>query len=430
MYREHLGFLWGVSRRAPTTVIFTAIFIVWTCALLLQVFVPARAADPLLVVAYVDGNTLYVWHEGAQPQSIATGNITRPILSPNAAQVIYQSDGALWIADASGKTAPRSLVMPEALNPDKSHSVLDMAWLNDSVIIFNTYRFSPKTLIQQQFADDLWRVDGTSGKVEMLRDKGQGGAFSINPTGKSITLVRPGDYPSQAPGTITLVDANGQNPVKILEFPYVNTGASYQFYAQMQWSAAGGVLFVAIPPPNLVYTTENVPPTVLWQIGLDGKAVQLGQVSADFFGLPTFSSDGKAVLYARRIGPVQNNQIALYRANSDGSGEQEIARDMIGVLEPARWTPDGSSYTFVHGKPGEVWIAGKQGPQRFPNPQESVYGLIWADASTYIYTTTLGGANDLRYGIAGSLSPTTIAHRATGGDFDAQRITSTATAPQ
>jgi len=391
------------------------------CGLLVGLPRPLAAADPALVVAYVDGTTLYVWREGGQTLALASGTITRPLLSPSTDTVIYQQDGSLWIAHTRGKAALRALVTPEMLNPDKSHFILDVAWLSDTTIIFNTYRSSPKALIKQQIADDLWRVDVGSGKVEMLRDKGQGGAFSIDSTGKFIALARPGDYPSQAPGTLTLVDANGQNPVTVLEFPYVNTGASYQFYAQPQWRADGKALFVAIPPPDLVYATESVPPTALWQIGIDGKATQIGKVQADFFGLPIFSPDGKAILYARRVGAVQNNQIALYRANNDGSGEQEIARDAIGAIEPARWTPDGSTYTFVHGKPGEVWIGGTQAPQRFPNAQELVYGLLWADSKTYVYTSALGGGNDLRYGTIGSASPVTIAHRITGGDFDARR---------
>src|SRR5690349_5900121 len=73
------------------------------CGLLLGLPPVSSAAGPALVVAYVDGTTLYVWREGGQPQTIATGTITRPILSPNTVQVIYQSDGTLWITDTNGK---------------------------------------------------------------------------------------------------------------------------------------------------------------------------------------------------------------------------------------------------------------------------------------------------------------------------------------
>jgi Tol biopolymer transport system component len=181
-------------------------------------------------------------------------------------------------------------------------------------------------------------------------------------------------------------------------------------------------LLVAIPDPNLIYATDKVPATALWKIDLTGTKTQIGNVQADFFGLPQFSPEGKHILYAQRIGSVKDNQIALYQANSDGSGQKEIVRDTIGKLEPARWLPDGSAYTFVHGTPGDVWLAhsGDQSPERLPNDSTLVFSLVWADATTYIYETSTGGSGEIQYS---GTDPTlhTIAQCSACGELDARR---------
>ncbi len=380
----------------------------------------AQAAGKPLVVAYLDGDTLYAWQQGdSAARQIAAGSPAHPRLSPDEARVAYQRDGTLWVGGIDG-SKPTPLITPESLNADKTHFVLDMAWLDDKTILFNTYRSTPKLLVKQQFADDLWQADLGAGTVTQLLDAGQGGSFHISPAGDHIALVVSGDYASQTPGSISVVDARGQNRVKLLEYPFVNTGASYQFYAQPQWLPDGSGLLVAIPDPNLVYASGSVPPTALWRLDVTGKAVQLGSVNADFFSLPEFSPDGKRILYTRRLGAKQTNEIALFQAASDGTGEQEIAHDRIGAIEPAHWTPDGAAFTFVHGNPGELWLQAKDGLRRFPSEQDIVFDLTWADASTFVFSTSPGGTGEIRYGVLGQ-STTRIAQRTTGGEFDARR---------
>jgi hypothetical protein len=180
----------------------------------------------------------------------------------------------------------------------------------------------------------------------------------------------------------------------------------------------------AIPDPNLVYDAGDTRPTILWQLALDGKATQLGSVKADFFALPEFSPDGARILYARRVGALEDNRLALFQARSDGTGEQEIARDLIQAIEPAHWTPDGTGYTFVRGQPGQLWMQTDAGLRRLPSDQELAFDLRWAGADLFVYATS-PGPGELRYGTL-NLSPggqptTSIARRTVGGDFDARR---------
>ncbi len=387
----------------------------------------AQSTNHPLIVAYIDGDTLYIWQEEAKaPRTVATGKLAHPILSPDAGQLIFQHDTDLWIADLPSSDRPaKALVASDTINvaPDKSRVVLDFEWLDSKTVIFNTYHYHPNTLVQQQFADDLWQVDTTSGKVTRLLADGAGGAFSISPDGKHIAVIRAGDYANNTPGSITVVDSSGQNAQKLLEFPVVNTGASYQFYPQPRWKTDSSGLFVAIPDPNLIYATGNVPPTRLWKLDLSGAKTQVGAVKADFFGLPQFSPDGKYILYAQRIGAVKDNQIALFYANSDGTGQQEIVRDAIGTLEPARWLPTSDAYTFIHGKPGELWLANAadNSVQRFPNGSTLVFGLSWIDSATYVYETSPGGTGEIRTGTYGAKSEAIVITKCSAcGELDAR----------
>ncbi len=379
----------------------------------------AQSSTHPLIVAYLDGDTLYTWRQdNPTPRVVAQGQISRPLLSPAGSHVIFQVGDALWLAEVNRPNSAHVLVA--AGMPGPARQVLDVHWLDDTTLIFNTFTFHPKRLVKQQFADDLWRADVTSGRVIRLLEDGQGGAFSVNPAGIALSL--PGDSVSRTPGTISWVNAGGQNKVKLLEYAAVNTGSSQPFYAHPQWSADGASLFAAIPDPNLLYATQTIPPTVLWRLELTGKATRLGDVRADFFGLPEFSVTGQQVLYARRMGPLADNRLALYRANSDGSDERLIAQDAVGKIEPAHWLPDGLSYTFVHGSPGELWA--QTGPilQRFP-ATTTAFNLCWADATTAVYSTAPAGQDELRYQMGlGGTEATVIATRRLGGAFSAQRI--------
>jgi hypothetical protein len=379
----------------------------------------AQSGARPLIVAYVDGDTLYTWRQdNPTPQVVAKGQISRPLLSPAGSRVAFQSGDALWLAEVNRQNSAHVLVAADTLGP--ARRVLNVDWLDDSTLIFNTFVFHPKRLVKQQFADDLWRADAASDQVIRLLEDGQGGAFTVSPAG--IALALPGDSTSPRPGMISWVNARGQNKVKLLEYAAVNTGSSQSFYARPQWSADGASLFVAIPEPDLLYATQTIPPTVLWRLELTGKATRLGEVRADFFGLPEFSVTGQQVLYTRRIGPPADNQIALYQTNSDGSGEQLIAQDVIGKIEPAHWLPDGLSYTFVHGNPGELWA--QTGPvlQRF-SATTTAFNLIWVEATSVVYATAPAGEDELRYQVGiGGPQPTVIAKRSLGGDFDARQI--------
>src|SRR5262249_46490674 len=151
--------------------------------------------------------------DSTSPHALAKGmdDFTQVRLSPSAAQVAYDRGGTLWTVKVDGSAAARPLVTEDALNPDKTRPrfVLDFDWLGEDTVIFNTYAIGASGASRQQFADDLWRVDAATGEIDRLFQDGDGGAFTISPDRKKISLVQPGDYAGQKSGSISVIDADG-----------------------------------------------------------------------------------------------------------------------------------------------------------------------------------------------------------------------------
>src|SRR5258706_10291216 len=228
-----------------------------------------------LLVAYIDGDALYGWQSngGSLPSALATGRdtFTQVHLSPGGLQVAYDRGGTLWTVSVAGNEPPRSLVTLDMLNLGKTRPrfVLKFAWLDEHVILFNTYAIMQNGPDRQQFADDLWRVDVLSGKITRLMDDGQGGMFAISPDGQRIAIVQPGDYATQRSGSIQIIDPDAKNRLNLLSFPVINSASSSSYYPHVLWSADSQNLFAAIPDPQLITATSNLPTTSLyrWQVG-------------------------------------------------------------------------------------------------------------------------------------------------------------------
>ena len=133
--------------------------------------IPIIAQSSPLVVTYIDGDTLYAWHTGVVPRTLVKGgNLAHLLIAPDASRVIFLRDNGLWIAGLDPAGNPATILFkPEALDSDPLRQVLDMAWLDSRTVIFNTYRYTPKLLVQQQISDDLWQVDTATGSASRLR---------------------------------------------------------------------------------------------------------------------------------------------------------------------------------------------------------------------------------------------------------------------
>ncbi len=350
-----------------------------------------RTQDAPLVIAWAADGDLAVWRSGDDlPRRIASGGVIRPLLAPDGASVAYlrgpQGDPrSLWISDTAGATE-RQIVDTSALADDgETRRLSQVVWSPDGRTIYFTTLNGDG--LHMGDADDLWRVDPRGGAPERLLADGHGGLIAPSPDGTTLALASAGEYDA-ASGAITLyIPATGEHR-RALEFPAVATGSEQRWHSDPRWLPDGSGLLVAVPPADLVYGGEGDLATALWSIPLDGEARQIGQIEADFFGLPMFSADGAHVAYfARRTAPDQT-AFQLMIAAQDGSSSAIYAEGGLDALTLAAWLPQGDRFLYGSGAPGEWW-RGQPGaePSRFPSAETSITDIVWADPNTYVFST-------------------------------------------
>lgn len=285
------------------------------------------AADGALLVAWAQDGDLWRWHSGTEPEKLVTGDVLRPLMSPDGSGLAFwrgdtQAPPGLWRIDADGETV------------EIAAAVGDAAWLNNETLLFNTLT-PPEPAPRHR--DDLYRA-GPDGETELLLEAGAGGRFFIGPD-SVIALVRAGQYEGEA-GSISIYRI-GEAPQELLTFPAVASGAHEGFYPVPRWLPDGSGLYVAIPPADLLYqeTEPNPPTTALWYLPLTGEAQPLGEMVASFFGQPRWSADAAHMVYLRRT--PASNALTLFVAGADGGEAVEYTMDAGGYLSLPAWQGDG-----------------------------------------------------------------------------------------
>jgi hypothetical protein len=359
--------------------------------------------DKPLAVAWAENGDLFTWQShDPQPRRIASGGVVRPFLSPDGAWVAYlRGPGgdprALWISDTPGANE-RQLVDAASLLPgDSTRRLWQIIWVGDT-IYFNTLTGDQ---IDTRTADDLWRVDVVTGRVERLLPDGEGGSMVPAPDGSRLALAAAGEYaqpgePERTPGVLSFYDiATGQRTAA-LEFHAVATASQQRWYPEPRWLPDSSGLRVAVPAPDLVYGEGE---TALWWLPVADDPVQTGTADADFFGLPAFSSDGAWIAYMQRRTLPQQETITLMIAAHDGTGAAPYVEGDVGTLFFSRWLPGAAQFIYGMGA-GELWIGGPGGtPLRFPAENVPVHEIVWADANTYVLLTTVDNQLALQFGL-------------------------------
>jgi hypothetical protein len=365
---------------------------------------PAVSADEPLTVAWVENGNLFTWRStDPQPRRIASGGAIRPILAPDGSQVAYlRGPGgdprSLWISDTPG-ASERQLIDAAALVPDDpTRRLWEVVWV-ENALYFNTLTGEQ---IGARTADDLWRVDALTGEIAHLLPDGDGGRIFPAPDGSRLALAAAGEYTQpgegpRAPGVIAFYDlVTGERRV-MLKFPAVATASQWRWYPELRWLPDSSGVRAAIPTPDLVYGEGQ---TALWWVPVAGDPVQSGTADADYFGLPEFSADGMWIAYIQRRATPQQETVTLMIGAYDGSGATSYAEGDVGALGGAHWLPGAAQVVYVTGTAGEMWIAGPGGtPVRFPAADVPVRQIVWADADTYVFLTTLDGTLTLQFGL-------------------------------
>lgn len=370
---------------------------------------PAGARSGILLAAWTDANGLWNWREGdAKPRQliadVAADSSVRLLIgfSPDLEHIGYYETSpqnvlaAIRISDGS----------IERFALPGGRSVLSATWLAATTILFNTRTYTDQGAPQITENNDLWRADLATGGLKQLCADGQGGDFTLSPKGDQIALVTPGRYADQLPGTISVVDHDCQNRKMLLQFPVISTASESFYYPPVRWEADGTALHVAIPDPKLVYTGEEKRLTSLWRLPLADKAVVVGTLSADYFGQPKWSDDGRWITFMQRVGSLADNKIALMIADEQGQHITQVAGDKVGLLSAGDWLPASSRLIFRRNDLGQVWLftVGETAARLLSDT--SIWSPVWTvDGQTAIYATGPGASAELNYATLPDMQP-------------------------
>jgi hypothetical protein len=365
--------------------------------------------DNLVVVWVEHGNLFARAGENSPVQLTTAGDVIIPYLSPDGLHVaVLQGENglplALSVVELADGTA-RQVVNSEGLSSGEDNQLLisQVEWLDGSTLYLNTARQSS---FGQDRRDDLWRVNIQTDEVTLLLPPGEGGAFSISPDRKWISIISAGEYDHED-ARIRLLDAATCNTQEILAFPAVSTGSEYRFYPQIFWETNSSAFRVAIPDRDLIYDELKSMPAVLWRIGIDGSSEKAGSVSASFFGLPSWSDDGQHLAYLRRAGALSSNQFDLFLADGDGENSVKYASGEAGSFGFPNWIPNSAQFIFAQGEPGTYWLGSPvTQPVRLA---ESMFNFAFLTDGQIVYASAPVSPFELRYRHVGDNSSLLIA---------------------
>jgi hypothetical protein len=212
---------------------------------------------------------------------------------------------------------------------------------------------------------------------------------------------------------IRVVDPLGQADKNLLYFVGVSTASEYDFYPQLYWRPDSSAVLTTIPDKDLVYDDVGAKPAALWNLPVEvpQERSTLGTVPASFFGLPRWSDTGMYMTYMQRVGDATSNRFELLLADADGENAASYASGTAGTLQPAQWIPGADRFVFSQGETGIYWL-GAPGdvPKRFPNKDESLLQVLFADKNVYVFATASDeGEIELRYANLESIgAPSTL----------------------
>lgn len=203
------------------------------------------------VIAWIVNDAELWVYDGTDPRQIVAGVIQGAALSPDRRHIAYITPHGLAIVDTTNGTPVTQL--PAENNRLFSQPV----WASNEAVLFNTFVLSQGPPGRENLYDiQRLSLDGTV--VEML-PPGEGGVLSISPDRQLLAITQPGVY-GEASGSIQLVDPYSLEPVAaVFTFAAVASGSEFPWLPDITWH--NDTIAVAIPPPDLLYLSDDPPPT-------------------------------------------------------------------------------------------------------------------------------------------------------------------------
>lgn len=368
-----------------------------------------------LIVAWVDRGNLLIWQQGDDsPRQIATGAVVRPYIAPDGQHIAFtrgpngRSD-TLWLVDIAGTSEqllmgegkPRGFRTGQAL-------VGDVGWLDESTIYANTAKSSNLGI---HFNDDLYRINTRTREVSLILRPGDGGKFFFSPDKKHIAVTSAGTYGKQDGRISVMEPIPTGGTTDLLYYIGVATGSEAPFYPHLQWTPDNQSILTALPDSDLIYhdmeTTENIPPTRLWQFPIENPSDRnlIGSVTSSIFGLPLWSDDDSHLLYLRRT--PNSNDFTIVVAQVNGENPLDYQSGTAGTIEPPKWLPHSQQFIYSLDNPGTVYLGqANQEPQLLS--EQAVFSPNFLTEDFYVFVTlNTAGTFQLAYARIG-YSPVSI----------------------
>ena len=368
-----------------------------------------------LRVAFVQEGNVWLWSQGREATALtSTGDVDSVKISDDGQVVAFTRGLELWAVNSDG-AGERKLIGIEDIAAmvepgDPGVRLYRIEWVPGTHrVAFNTHLNLEIGLVLN---DDLRLVNADTLEQRVLLPRGKGGEFYYSPDGRQIAVVRS--------GTITLVDAEGQNPRDALTYTPPATYSEAAFYAQPVWAADSGSLRVFIPPPDL----QAQPPQLgsVWHLPVDGRPARLiGALVTRGGSRPAFSPDLSHVAYLGQASsalPGSSDEGLLVTNLDDGEtiAYAAQAHDVYG------WSPDSQHLAFlsdVQLPRAQIGRLGGDPAPAYGAPGVAAIDVRWVDANRYLLTAITAQGQQIILGEIGGAGTVvaTVAGRSLSYDF-------------
>jgi Tol biopolymer transport system component len=317
------------------------------------------------------------------------------LIAPGGELVIFTRVGDLWSVGVEDKKETQLMDVDAiyALQPiegGEPRVPYQLGWLPQSQVLLFSTAFNPVEGGPLRRADDLNSYDLASGKVSRLLNDGQGGDFFPSPDGRSIAIA--------LPGSISVMDAGGENLREIFAFEPILTPDASPYYPKLVWTPDSASVLLVLPPRDAANDTAAV--TTVWRLPIDGSEPQkLTDVNTNG-GPLVISPDQARILYQLNI-QAETGSGELHAALIDGSGDTILHNGSPSRL--VGWSADSRGYTFRTEADnailvGELGQTGTTPLSTSPLIYDPAFTPNWVNPSQYL----LQAADGVHLGFVGS----------------------------
>lgn len=293
--------------------------------------------------------------------------------------------------------------LPDFANEGDSNlsvQILQMNWVNDDTIAFNTgiinrAGFSPGS------HSDLWTVTTAGNLVERVQ-AGQGGPIFTISAGNQVLFSRQ--------DAILRAGVDGSNLETVLTFEPVGISEAF-YYPRPHWVADGSLAYVAVSDQLFADGTPVEKPTAtIWLIRTSGLAEKAGTLATNaVFEPPAWSADGQQLVFVARDDTADAANLVV----ANGLGLEDKAYLTDAQPRPLDWSSSSEHFLFgANGFYGVGQIDGKTAVQFPLSGDQQAVSADWILQDLFI--TAVSGNGIVEYQAGNRSGDVTVVAQAAG----------------